>query len=294
MYPASFFELFPPFPRDKKVFVAMSFDERFQLRWQDVLVPAVSSIKIGGEALEAVRVDVRRISDSVVTEILQGISRHLIVLADVTTIAHVGDQAIRNANVLYEVGIAHAIRLPEEVILFRSDRDELIFDITNIRVNSYEPDDNPEAAKKLVTDCIDSALKEVDLKRHLAVGRAVESLDFTSWFILVEAQDAAGVNHPVMRTMGQALGNADRSRAISRLLDLGAIKTEYRRITPELVTAAGDEPGEGMLRYRATAFGSAIFGEIMNRMGMLSPEVLKLLEERFQQEHSGRSEQNDD
>ncbi len=56
MYPASFFELFPPFPRDKKIFVAMSFHERFQLRWQDVLVPAVSSIEINGEALEAVRV----------------------------------------------------------------------------------------------------------------------------------------------------------------------------------------------------------------------------------------------
>ena len=268
----------------------MSFDERFQPRWRDVIIPAVSSIEIDEVALEAFRVDARRMSDSIVTEILQGISRHLIVLADVTTIAHVGDRAIRNANVLYEVGIAHAIRLPEEVILFRSDRDELIFDITNIRVNSYEPDDNPEAAKKLVTDCIVSALKEVDLKRHLAVRRAVESLDFTSWIFLVEAQDAQGVNHPVMRTMGQALGNADRSRAIARLLDLGAIKTEYRRMTPESVTNAGDEPAEGMLRYRTTAFGSAIFDEGMKRMGMLSPGVVKILEERFQKEHSGRSE----
>lgn len=294
MYPASFFELFPPFPRDKKVFVAMSFHERFQLRWQDVLAPAVSSIEIDGEALEAVRVDVRRISDSVVTEILKGISRHLIVLADVTTIGYVEDRPIRNANVLYEVGIAHAIRLPEEVILFRSDSDQLIFDIANIRVNSYEPDDNPEAAKKLVTDCIVSALKEIDLKRHLAVDRAVESLDFPSWIILAEAQHAEGVTHPVMRTMAQALGSADRSRAISRLLDLGAIKAEFLRLTPEFLQSTEDKPAEGMMRYRATAFGRGIFDESVNRMGMLSPEILKLLEERFQQEHSGRSEQNDD
>lgn len=272
----------------------MSFDERFQPRWRDVIVPAVSNIEIDEVPLEAFRVDARRMSDSIVTEILQGISQHLIVLADVTTIGYVGDRPIRNANVLYEVGIAHAVRLPVEVVLFRSDSDELLFDIANIRVNSYEPDENPEAARKLVRDSIASALQEVDLQRHLAVGRAVESLDYPSWLILAQAQDAQGINHPPTRTMGQALGNADRIRAIARLLDLGAIKTEYRRVTTELLQTTADEPGEAMLRYRATAFGSAIFMEGVNRIGMLSPDVLKLLEERFQQEHGGPSEQNKD
>ncbi|MEA3323966.1 MAG: hypothetical protein U9Q37_02350 [Euryarchaeota archaeon] len=99
--------------------------------------------------MEPVRVDVRCISDSIVTEIFQGIAHHLVVFADVTTIAYVDDKPIRNANVLYEVGLAHAIRLPEEVILFRSDEDQLIFDITNVRVNSYDPDTDPSTARKL-------------------------------------------------------------------------------------------------------------------------------------------------
>ena len=84
MYPASFFTIFPPFPQENKVFVAMSFDERFQKRWEDVIEPAVSSIKRDGVALEAVRVDVRRISDSIITEILQGISQDLAVFADLS------------------------------------------------------------------------------------------------------------------------------------------------------------------------------------------------------------------
>lgn len=298
MYPASFFGLFPPFPKDMKVFVAMSFEERFKKRWHQVIEPAVSSIQIDGIALEAVRVDARSISDSILTEILQGISQHRLVLADVTTIGYIEDGQrklpIRNANVLYEVGIAHAVRLPAEVLLFRSDRDELIFDIANVRVNDYDPDGDPEAAKSLMQNSILSALKEVELRQHLAVGRAVESLDFPSWLILAEAQDAQGINHPPTRTMGQALGNSDRIRAIARLLDLGAIKTEYRRVTTELLQTTADEPGEAMLRYRATAFGSAIFMEGVNRIGMLSPDVLKLLEERFQQEHGGPSEQNED
>ena len=195
---------------------------------------------------------------------------------------------------LYEVGIAHAIRLPEEVTLLRSDSDQLIFDITNIRVNSYRPDDDPEAARTLIRDSILSALKEIDLKRHLSVGRAVESLDYSSWMTLAEAQHVEGVRHPVMRSMGEALANAVRSRAIDRLLELGAIKTEYRRVTPELLQTPQDEPGEDMVRYRATSFGSAIFDEGINRMGMLSPEVRRILEERFQQEHGDTSEPNED
>ena len=166
MYPANFFGLFPPFPREKKVFVAMSFDNTFQRRWNEVIRPAVSEIELDGVSLEPVRVDVRSISDSIVTEILQGMAHHLVVFADVTTIAYVGDKPIRNANVLYEVGLAHAIRLPEEVILFRSDEDQLIFDITNVRVNSYDPDADPSTARELVIDSITNALKEIDLKRH--------------------------------------------------------------------------------------------------------------------------------
>jgi len=282
MYPANFFGLFPPFPREKKVFVAMSFNKTFQRRWDEVIRPAVSEIEFHGVSLEPVRVDVRRISDSIVTEILQGIAHHLVVFADVTTIAYVGDKPIRNANVLYEVGLAHAIRLPEEVILFRSDEDQLIFDITNVRVNSYDPDTDPSTARELVIDSITNALNEVDLKRHLSVRRAAESLDYPSWMVLAEAYDGGGVPHPVMRTMGQVLSNASRARAIERLLDLGALKTEYVRVTPELLQSAGGGPAENVFRYHTTSFGSAIFEEGTARM--LSPEIVSILEERFQNE----------
>lgn len=284
MYPANFFGLFPPFPREKKVFVAMSFDETFQRRWHEVIRPAVSEIELDGVSLEPVRVDVRRISDSIVTEILQGIAHHLVVFADVTTIAYVGDKPIRNANVLYEVGLAHAIRLPEEVILFRSDEDQLIFDITNVRVNSYDPDTDPSTARDLVIDSITNALNEVDLKRHLSVRRAAESLDYPSWMVLAEAQHGC-VTHPVMRTMGQAISNASRARAIERLLDLGALKTEYLQVTHELLKSSGYKTTENFLGHHTTPFGNAIFEEGTARI--LSPEIVSMIfsmQERFQNE----------
>jgi len=65
-------------------------------------------------------------------------------------LAHCGDRAFRNENVLYEVGIAHSSRLPEEVIFFRSDNDKLLVDLANIRINSYDPDGDPKKSKELV------------------------------------------------------------------------------------------------------------------------------------------------
>ena len=44
MFPNHYFGLFPPFPRNNRVFVAMSFDEQFKDRWQNVLVPAITSV----------------------------------------------------------------------------------------------------------------------------------------------------------------------------------------------------------------------------------------------------------
>jgi hypothetical protein len=131
MYPAIFFGLFPPFPRDDRVFVAMSFDSRFDRRWNEVIVPAVRRICVRTGAtetrLEPHRVDLRTASDSILTEILDGIGRCRAVVADITSIGHIEGRPVRNANVLYEVGLAHASRLPEEVIIFRSDRDALLF-----------------------------------------------------------------------------------------------------------------------------------------------------------------------
>lgn len=279
MYPSSFFHAFPPFPREQKIFVAMSFEERFQKRWEDVIRAGILSIEVNGKALEAHRVDIRRVSDSIVTEILQGISQYLLVLADVTTIGHVGDRPIRNANVLYEVGIAHAIRLPEEVLLFRSDSDPLIFDVANIRVLSYDPDNDPVSARNLVSETVISALREVELRRHFAVDRAVQSLDFNSCMVLVEAARPEGIEHPVMRTMRDVMSATDRIRAISRLLDFGAIKTEYRRVTPETLHLTHSGSAEEMVQYKATPFGAAIIAEMGHRQGLLSPDMQQSLQE---------------
>src|SRR5438128_2587799 len=108
MYPHTYMSLFPPFPKDNRVFVAMSFDSRFQPRWEKVLVPAIRLVERDDMSLEPHRVDLRKASDSVLTEILEGITRCRFFLADISVIGEIDGKPIRNANVLYEVGLAHA------------------------------------------------------------------------------------------------------------------------------------------------------------------------------------------
>jgi hypothetical protein len=251
----------------------MSFDTRFDARWRDVIAPGIRNIGVNNGRLEPLRVDTRKISDSILTEILSGIADSRLIFADITTIGRLDGRPIRNGNVMYEVGLAQSARLPEEVILFRSDDDSLLFDTSTVRINSYAPDTDVDKARLAVTDTLMNALQELNLRKHLAVRKAVEALDHPSWWLLIESGAQKGVPHPKMRSMRDVLGNAARASAISRLLEIGALRTSYVEITPELLKAIGDAPDYDLLKYECTEFGEAIMREAGHRMGIFSPEL---------------------
>ena len=278
MYPANFFSLFPPFPREDKIFVAMSFDKKFDYCWNNVILPAVNNIQVNEKTLEPIRVDARLVSDSILTEILAGISNSRLVLVDMTTIGFIEGKAIRNGNVMYELGMAQSIRLPEEVILFRSDSDQLLFDTSNIRVNKYDPDNEVVKSKKQVEDTIISALKEIDLCKHLAVKKAAEVLDEPSYWLLVEAMNNT-FTHPK-----NSLSNALHIHSINKLLELGAISTDYLNVTPKLFSEIADKESESLLKYKITEFGIAIVHACVNKLGFQNPELIALLENRLETE----------
>jgi hypothetical protein len=179
---------------------------------------------------------------------------------------------------MYEVGWAHAARLPVEVLLFRSDDAPILFDIANVRVNRYDPDGDPQAARSQVRDALAEALREVDTKRHFAVSRAADSLDYASWWLLVEAHAQNGVMHPQTRTMGQVLSSIDRRIAIARLLELGILRTEYLQMTPAKLGKDDGTPAEALLKYKCTIFGEAVFKETAARFGLSDPAVAEILE----------------
>lgn len=281
MYPAHVFSLFPPFPREETVFIAMSFDPRFDARWRKVIKPAVSRIIVNDKPLKPVRVDTRQISDSILTEILSGVSNSRLIFADITTIGYLDEKPVRNGNVMYEIGLAQAVRLPEEVVLFRSDEDPLLFDTSTIRVNFYSPDDAPEKATNLIADALLGALNELELRKHLTVQKAAEMLDIPSFYLLFESLNPNGIMHPQMRTMRDVLSKSARAAAIPRLLEMGALRTKYLNFTPEVMAQIGDSTDTDLLKYECTEFGNAVVSELVERIGILSPEVRNILEKRF-------------
>lgn len=121
----------------------MSFDPRFDRRWESIFRPAIESITVGGRQLKSVRVDIRKSGDSILSEINDGIAHSQVVLADIAVVdrasQHGTTTAFRNGNVMFEVGIALACRQPVEVVLVRDDTEKLLFDISHIPVLRFEP-----------------------------------------------------------------------------------------------------------------------------------------------------------
>src|SRR5262249_31767470 len=135
--------------------------------------------------------------------------------ADITSLGELDEAVVRNGNVMYEVGLANAVRLPEEVLLFRSDQDRLLFDVQGIRVTRYDPDNDPAGATTQVAQALVNALMEVKEVRHRSVQRMVSSLDADAFLLLQAASDGI-VKHPAASSIAQALDAIGVRTAIGR------------------------------------------------------------------------------
>lgn len=134
MHPNTYLRNFWQLELRPQIFVAMSFAPQYQQRFADVIAPAIREISVDGVALQPLRVDLSKSGDSILTEINDGIAHSRMVLADVSSVGRdaVTGHPFRNGNVMYEVGIALASRLPHEVLLIRDDDDRFLFDVSTI------------------------------------------------------------------------------------------------------------------------------------------------------------------
>ena len=184
MFPRDFFlDYWRPTLRDE-VFVAMPFEHRFDPVWQHVILPAVVAC-----GLSANRVDSRTASDSILVEILDGSAHARLGLGDVSAVSceparGMGDLFRRvhlkprypNGNVMYELGLAHATRQAEEVIVIRnSDDQRLLFDVSGVRIHRYAKDDFEQARTTVVT-LVRDALRAVDQSKGLQVAKVLQAL----------------------------------------------------------------------------------------------------------------------
>ncbi len=172
MYPKIYIDLFRSFPRNPEVFVAMPFKHEFEGRWSRIYRPAIKACN-----LKPFRVKESVKGDSIPAEIVDHIGQAKLILADISDEFYKNDRTYPNPNVMYEVGIAHAVRLPEEVIIVRDNTSKAApFDIKHIRWNSFDPAD-PVKTIGIIKKLIKRAEKEIDFIKDQTITKAMHLLD---------------------------------------------------------------------------------------------------------------------
>ncbi|MFL6264447.1 MAG: hypothetical protein ACJ76Y_32560 [Thermoanaerobaculia bacterium] len=104
------------------VFVAMPFAPEF-----NTLYEAVESLLVEHCHLKCLRADAISRNGSITAEIWRHVNEAMCVIADLSG---------RNANVFYEVGLAHALGKP--VVLLSYDISDVPFDLRHLRIVQYD------------------------------------------------------------------------------------------------------------------------------------------------------------
>jgi hypothetical protein len=106
----------------RDVFIAMPFSERFNAVYTDHIAPPLKTL-----GLSVLRADELAAPVPITDDIFASILSARLLVADCTE---------RNANVFYEVGLAHALGKP--VVLVTQDTSGIPFDLAHIRYIRYE------------------------------------------------------------------------------------------------------------------------------------------------------------
>ena len=133
----------------------------------------------------------------------------------------------RNGNVMYELGLAHALRPASEMILIRSDDQEINFDIAGIRIQHYDPT-NLGIARERIACLVRDALRQVDQIKQLKVIEASQTLDADSLALMTREGQNESFSIPIAHTMRDVMNQmAEGTKmAIRHLLSLGIVRIE--------------------------------------------------------------------
>jgi hypothetical protein len=119
---------------------------------------------IGKTGLEAVRADAEIFgTGKIIDQVWRGINAAKVLVAELTT---------RNANVFYELGLAHALKKP--LVLVSSNESDVPFDLRHIRVIYYDVSD-PFWGNKLIDKVAENILSALKNPEEALFKSAVEA-----------------------------------------------------------------------------------------------------------------------
>jgi hypothetical protein len=142
-------------------FVMQPFAAPYGDYYEKIFKPAIE--KTG---LKAVRADAEIFATGkIIDQIWNGINSAKVLVAELTT---------RNANVFYELGLAHALNKP--VVLVSSNENDVPFDLHHIRVIYYDVND-PFWGSKLIEKVAENILSALNNPQEIIFTTANEKLD---------------------------------------------------------------------------------------------------------------------
>ena len=113
---------------DDACFVMMPFASPIGAYYESIYKPAIEKAKLKANRADADLYGTGKIVD----QIWKGITSARVLLAELTN---------RNANVLYELGLAHALHKPVILVCSKANEDDVPFDLRHVRVIYYDKDD---------------------------------------------------------------------------------------------------------------------------------------------------------
>ena len=106
----------------------MSFANPVGGYYDSIYKPAIEKAKLKADRADADLYGTGKIID----QIWKGITSARVLLAELTN---------RNANVLYELGLAHALHKPVILVCSKANEEDVPFDLRHVRVIYYDKDD---------------------------------------------------------------------------------------------------------------------------------------------------------
>ena len=219
MYPRAWFDTYWRGSLKMEVFIAMSFAEEFNPVWKHAIVPAIQEDLEGGKRYLAHRVDTTTLSGSIVTEIFDGVAHAKLVFADISVMPTGPCAGQRNGNVMYEVGLATAIRPETDIVIVKSDDEDINFDLLQIRVFKY-PKNDPHESRKRFAGLLSGALKARENAKSLLTQYTWSLLDADCLGLMHENRNATRFGLPMETPF-------ERRLAVRRLLELNIVRCEY-------------------------------------------------------------------
>jgi hypothetical protein len=134
-------------------FVVMPFSPIYQSEYENIIKPALTELNI-----TCVRGDEIYSKQRIMDDIWSSIRNCRFVLAELTG---------RNPNVLYEIGLAHAIGKP--VIIITRNGDDVPFDLKDLRYLYYDVNEPfwGENLKKGISSLVQKLIESPDLEKYL-------------------------------------------------------------------------------------------------------------------------------